>query len=98
MESIIWIISDPSCGWCESGTGTGLGVCRVGGAKGPLVPQKSHNSHFTYGHIEKWVAADTCMDEGKTWHFTSCSGNLNRILKLLLSFPNYSFNIKKFDL
>ena len=71
----MWLISDPSCGWCDSGTGTGLGVCRVGGAKGPLVPQKSHNSHFTYGHIEKWVAADTCRDEGKTWHFTSCPGN-----------------------
>ena len=66
---------DPSCGWCDSGTGTGLGACRVGGAKGPLVPQKSHTSHFTYGHIEKWVAADTCRDEGKTWHFTDCPGN-----------------------
>ena len=72
----MFCILDPSCGWCDSGSGTGLGLCRVGGAKGPLIPQKTQkNNRVTYGHIEKWVAADTCRDQGKTWHFTSCPGN-----------------------
>ena len=61
---------DPSCGWCDDGSGTGVGVCRVGGAKGPLIPLKPDG----LGHIEKWVAADTCRDDGKSWHFTSCPG------------------------
>ena len=64
---------DPSCGWCDNGDGTGVGVCRVGGAKGPLTPEKK--GHHGYGNVQKWVAADTCRDEGKSWHFTSCPGN-----------------------
>lgn len=27
--------SDPGCGWCDDGSGTGKGVCLPGGARGP---------------------------------------------------------------
>ncbi len=61
--------SNPACGWCDNGTGTGVGSCQVGGASGPLT-KKSHG----LGRID-WVPTDTCSaDDGKSWHFTTCPG------------------------
>lgn len=85
---------DPSCGWCDGGSGTGVGACRVGGAKGPLIPQKlPDDKHLTLGHVQKWVAADTCRDEGKTWHFTSCPGkSVQKTDHPIIAYYNQAFN------
>ena len=58
-----------ACGWCDNGTGTGVGSCQVGGASGPLIK----NTH-SLGRID-WVPTDTCRaNDDKSWHFTSCPG------------------------
>eukprot|EP00094_Tigriopus_californicus_P013495 TCALIF_13053-PA protein Name:"Similar to tag-53 Putative protein tag-53 (Caenorhabditis elegans)" AED:0.08 eAED:0.08 QI:208/1/1/1/0.92/1/14/654/1185 len=60
--------SNPSCGWCDDGSLTGLGTCMVGGAASPLkrVNQGGHG-HFA------WVPDDQCpQSDGKSWHFTTC--------------------------
>jgi len=62
---------DPACGWCDDGSGRGVGTCRVGGASGPLEKKKTSAS-LTGGHVQ-WIAADTCSaTHQKSWHFTSC--------------------------
>lgn len=61
--------TNPSCGWCDQGMGTGIGACMIGGATGPLIKVKLGHSHI------QWHAADTCpAAENKSWHFTSCPG------------------------
>ena len=64
---------DPACGWCDDGTGTGVGACRVGGASGPL--EKMAQREISSSHVQ-WIAADTCStSQQKSWHFTSCPGS-----------------------
>ena len=49
----------PGCGWCDDGSGTGLGKCLQGGKDGPFL--KSGNS--TAGCSEP------------NWNFIECPGN-----------------------
>ena len=62
--------SNPSCGWCDNGEGTGIGNCYLGGASGPLKKDKKGHSQV------QWVPDDVCSaeDNKKSWHFTSCPG------------------------
>ena len=50
--------SNPSCGWCDNGAGTGIGACHIGGASGPLTKNRPGHSHV------QWVLSDTCPVEG----------------------------------
>ena len=51
--------SNPSCGWCDNGAGTGIGACHIGGASGPLTKNRPGHSHV------QWVLSDTCPVEGR---------------------------------
>ena len=63
--------SNPSCGWCDDGSLTGVGSCHLGGAKGPMT-RESAGLHG--GHYYEWVLDErVCrMGDGKSWHFTDC--------------------------
>ena len=75
--------ANPSCGWCDDGLGTGIGGCMIGGASGPLVKVRSGHSQV------QWVAADICpVEQGKSWHFTSCPGKKSP--------SNFNFHTCKF--
>ncbi|XP_065556623.1 attractin-like isoform X2 [Artemia franciscana] len=51
---------DPGCGWCDDGTGTGIGRCMDGGLSGPMIEKNTI-----------WeVDSDKCPLE--RWYFTSC--------------------------
>ncbi|GFX85024.1 attractin [Trichonephila clavipes] len=50
------------CGWCDDGSGTGLGVCLEGSAAGPIVLGSSAYS-----------LNNTICPVGQ-WYFTSCPG------------------------
>ena len=91
---------DPACGWCDDGSGRGVGTCRVGGASGPLEKKKTSAS-LTGGHVQ-WIAADTCSaTHQKSWHFTSCPGKEKNTREfwlgykyLLHNFPIYDIELK----
>ncbi|XP_015904894.1 attractin-like protein 1 isoform X2 [Parasteatoda tepidariorum] len=51
---------NPRCGWCDDGSGTGLGVCLEGSAAGPVVMGQS-----TY------LLNNTVCSAGQ-WFFTTC--------------------------
>ena len=62
--------SNPSCGWCDDGSLSGLGVCHLGGAAGPLKRRPLSHANFDYVDDE-----GSCVEgEGRSWHFTSCPG------------------------
>ena len=62
--------ANPSCGWCDTGSGTGIGACHLGGASGPLKKDKKGHSGV------QWVPDSVCpSDRNHSWHFTSCPGN-----------------------
>ena len=64
--------SNPSCGWCDDGSLSGLGVCHLGGAAGPLKKRPLSHANFDYVDDE-----GSCVEgEGRSWHFTSCPGQL----------------------
>ncbi|XP_024889082.1 attractin-like protein 1 isoform X1 [Temnothorax curvispinosus] len=52
--------SDPGCGWCDDGSGTGKGSCMPGGARGPS--SKSSNTCF----LDHWyfTTCPTCQCNG----------------------------------
>ena len=52
--------ANPSCGWCDDGSNTGLGTCMEGGSIGPMVKQG-----------EKMVI-DHFKCPNPQWYFTSC--------------------------
>ncbi|ODN01460.1 putative protein tag-53 [Orchesella cincta] len=53
-------LSLPSCGWCDDGSGTGLGRCMDGSSRGPLVVDSSS------------ITVNWTMCPSKEWHFTDC--------------------------
>ncbi len=60
--------SNPACGWCDDGSLTGLGGCRIGGASGPM-----HRRSWSHGHAEWVLNATSCPTSiGESWHFTTC--------------------------
>ncbi|KXJ23470.1 attractin-like protein 1 [Exaiptasia diaphana] len=54
----------PGCGWCDDGSGTGLGKCTGGGDDGPFIP--ASNSSV--------ITSDKCLpkDGKKRWFFIEC--------------------------
>lgn len=48
----------PGCGWCDDGSGTGLGLCMQGGNSGPFPPPKNLSS------------SGRCSNQH--WHFIDC--------------------------
>lgn len=55
---------NPRCGWCDDGSGTGLGVCMEGSASGPVVLRGPGYS----------VNSSICP--AGQWYFTSCPGKV----------------------
>jgi hypothetical protein len=56
----------PGCGWCDDGSGTGLGQCTAGGDDGP----------FNVGSNNSSIVSDQCLpkDSKKRWFFIECPG------------------------
>ena len=81
--------SNPSCGWCDTGTGSGIGHCHLGGASGPLKKDKKGHSQVS------WIPDDVCPSENKhSWHFTDCPGKFSTffLVKTLWSFIEIKAN------
>lgn len=55
-------LSLPSCGWCDDGSGKGLGRCMDGSSRGPLVVNSTS------------VTVNWTLCLSKEWHFTDCPG------------------------
>lgn len=53
---------NPRCGWCDDGSGTGLGACMEGSASGPVVQRGSAYS------------VNNSICPAGQWYFTSCPG------------------------
>ena len=51
----------PGCGWCDDGSGTGLGKCMQGGNDGPFPVSEN--------------LTDSCSKPN--WNFIGCPGNKN---------------------
>lgn len=66
--------ANPSCGWCDDGSLTGLGSCHVGGARGPMVERKA----LPPSSRSEWILEPSVCpaSQAKTWHFTSCPGKV----------------------
>ena len=70
--------SNPACGWCDAGQSNGLGTCQEGGVSGPLARHSQHhrdtNSSVSLARTGpwSWSRSDTCSEDNKEWHFTSC--------------------------
>ena len=62
MSSCDTCLSLPSCGWCDSGNGTGLGDCMEGSGRGPLY----------FNSSGAFVDKKACS--AKHWNFTTCPG------------------------
>ena len=56
--------ANPSCGWCDDGSNTGLGTCMEGGSVGPMV-KKGDNMVIDHAECAK-----------PQWYFTSCPRKL----------------------
>ena len=63
----------PGCGWCDDGSGTGVGSCMPGGNDGPFLPAKNVNSTATCSLFNP----QTCSKS--RWNFIDCPGNLQEI-------------------
>nr|CAD7262632.1 unnamed protein product [Timema shepardi] len=58
--------TDPACGWCDDGSGTGLGSCLPGGNNGPQVPDftcLSDHWFFTQCPICQCNGHSTCAND-----------------------------------
>ncbi|XP_076364577.1 attractin-like protein 1 isoform X2 [Tachypleus tridentatus] len=54
-------LSNPRCGWCDDGSGSGIGTCMEGGARGPV-----EHWNDTVPHMNN----SFCLKE--YWYFSSC--------------------------
>lgn len=45
--------SDPGCGWCDDGSGTGKGSCMPGGARGPSSSKNSNTCLLEHWYFTK---------------------------------------------
>ncbi|KAK3875518.1 hypothetical protein Pcinc_019616 [Petrolisthes cinctipes] len=50
--------ADVACGWCDDGSGSGIGVCMEGGQRGPVNP------------VTRATHRDKCL--APNWYFTEC--------------------------
>lgn len=50
--------ADVACGWCDDGSGSGIGVCMEGGQRGPVNP------------VTRATHRDKC--HAHNWYFTEC--------------------------
>lgn len=53
---------NPRCGWCDDGTGTGVGTCMEGSESGP----------FTWSNSTNGPSLNTDLCPSPDWHFSSC--------------------------
>ncbi|XP_029172341.1 attractin-like protein 1 isoform X2 [Nylanderia fulva] len=53
--------SDPACGWCDDGSGTGKGMCLPGGARGPSSTKTLETCPFEHWYF---TACPTCQCNG----------------------------------
>ncbi|XP_067009750.1 attractin-like protein 1 isoform X3 [Anabrus simplex] len=56
---------DPACGWCDDGSGTGLGACLPGGDNGPSPMEKCQDKrwYFTYCPTCQCNGHSTCAND-----------------------------------
>ncbi|KAK7866706.1 hypothetical protein R5R35_003244 [Gryllus longicercus] len=61
---------DPACGWCDDGSGTGLGACMPGGNNGPSTkdPCPSKRWFFTGCPLCQCNGHSTCVNDTNTCH------------------------------
>ncbi|TGZ32639.1 Uncharacterized protein DBV15_09083 [Temnothorax longispinosus] len=74
--------SDPGCGWCDDGSGTGKGSCMPGGARGPS--SKSSNTCF----LDHWYFT-TCpknYDKNLEIYEIKCRLNLKKLNSFYFKF------------
>jgi len=64
VDSCEKCLSLPACGWCDDGSGIGLGKCVDGSNRGPLT------ANATGIHLNQSVCS------ADLWHFTDCPGML----------------------
>ncbi|KAG8231674.1 hypothetical protein J437_LFUL007448 [Ladona fulva] len=57
--------ADPACGWCDDGSGTGLGDCLPGGYSDPMTPHKCKRNNWYF------TQCPTCQCNG---HSTCANG------------------------
>ena len=76
IQSCSKCLSSPRCGWCDNGSGTGVGVCLEGGSRGPFAINSTH----------KVLEAKRCPSN---WYFSSCpSCECNGHSRCLPHFPS----------
>lgn len=76
----------PGCGWCDDGSGTGVGSCMPGGNDGPFLPAKNVNSTATCSLFNP----QTCSKS--RWNFIDCPGNFARDY-LLMPYLHQRLNV-----
>lgn len=76
----------PGCGWCDDGSGTGVGSCMPGGNDGPFLPARNVNSTATCSLFNP----QTCSKS--RWNFIDCPGNFARDY-LLMPYLHQRLNV-----
>ncbi|KAJ6222083.1 hypothetical protein RDWZM_000628 [Blomia tropicalis] len=60
IQSCDKCLKNPQCGWCDNGSGTGVGVCLEGSSRGPFAINSTH----------KTIEWKRCP--APRWYFTEC--------------------------
>ena len=84
IQSCDRCLKSPQCGWCDNGSGTGVGVCLEGAARGPFALNSSavssirgnvHHAH-SHTHPQHQRQGSQQLDlkrcPAANWHFSAC--------------------------
>lgn len=71
--------ADVACGWCDDGSGSGIGVCMEGGQRGPVNP------------VTRATHRDKC--HAHNWYFTECPRKYPRLIWFHFSIDVSPFHV-----
>lgn len=66
IQSCDKCLKNPQCGWCDNGSGTGVGVCLEGASRGPFATALNN----TTTSVARILEPKRCLSAN--WHFSTC--------------------------